>query len=143
MDYQAHGARIAVLEPFRGHSGWLEVSKLTVGSFETEQFFVLAAHTDGGQSLDRELCGKLMGLPARVVDAQTPVSAPSSLAPLREAQVAGRLQSVDASNGRFFDEEVAKLEHWADDLKVGLEREIKTLTRKSRRPGARVRRRLP
>ena len=38
MDYQAHGARIAALEPFRGNKGWLEVSKLTVGSFETEQF---------------------------------------------------------------------------------------------------------
>ena len=80
-----------------------------------------------GQSLDRELCGKLMGLPVRVVDGQTPVSAPSSLAPLREAQVAGRLQSVDARNGRFFDEEVAKLERWADDLKLGLERELKDL----------------
>ena len=37
------------------------------------------------------------------------------------------MQSVDARNGRFFDEEVAKLERWADDLKLGLEREIKDL----------------
>ena len=65
MDYEAHGAKIAALEPLRGQKGWLEVSKLTVESFETEEFLVLAAHTDGGQSLDRELCGKLMGLPAQ------------------------------------------------------------------------------
>lgn len=32
-----------------------------------------------------------------------------------------------ARDGRFFDEEVAKLERWADDLKLGLEREIKDL----------------
>ena len=143
MDYQSHGAKIAALEPFRGQSGWLEVSKLTVESFETEEFLVMAAHTDGGQSLDRELCGKLMSLPARVVDGQTLASegdcpdfrrengtAPlgqQSLIPVREAQAAEHLQSVDARNSRFFDEEVAKLDGWADDLKLGLEREIKDL----------------
>lgn len=126
MDYQAHGSRIAALEPFCGRSGWLELSKLTVESFETEEFLVLAAHTDEGRSLDRELCGKLMSLPARIEDGTSP-PASGILTDLREAMTAGLLQSVDARNGRFFDEEVAKLERWADDLKLGLERELKDL----------------
>ena len=126
MDYEAHGARIAALEPFRGRSGWLEVSTLTVESFETEEFLVLVAHTDEGQSLDRELCGKLLSLPAQVADS-APLLPNDTLTTLREAMIAGLLQSVDARNGCFFDEEVAKLERWADDLKLGLEREIKDL----------------
>ena len=36
---------------------------------------------------------------------------------------------MDARNGRYFDEEVSKLERWSDDLKLGLEQEIKDLDR--------------
>ncbi|NQT11252.1 MAG: hypothetical protein HQ582_00795 [Planctomycetes bacterium] len=39
----------------------------------------------------------------------------------------GAVTTVHERNGRFFDEEVAKLERWSDDLKLGLEREIKDL----------------
>jgi hypothetical protein len=37
------------------------------------------------------------------------------------------LAQVEERNGRFFDEEVLKLDRWSDDLKQGLEREIKEL----------------
>jgi len=34
---------------------------------------------------------------------------------------------VEQRNARFFDEEVLKLDRWADDLKLGLERELKEI----------------
>jgi adenine-specific DNA-methyltransferase len=43
-----------------------------------------------------------------------------------------RLKQVEERNGRFFDEEVIKLDGWSDDLKQGLEREIKDLDRQIR-----------
>lgn len=127
MDYQAHGAKIAALEPFRGRSGWLEASKLTVDSFEIEEFLILVAHTDEAESLDHELCSKLMSLPARLVDGTLAVGNNVSLAALRQFHIDQYLTSVDARNRRLFDEEVAKLDRWAEDLKFGLEREIKGL----------------
>lgn len=36
---------------------------------------------------------------------------------------------ISERNGKLFEEEAAKLDGWADDLKVGLEREIKDLDR--------------
>jgi hypothetical protein len=47
-----------------GASGWLELSKLTVESLDTEEFLLFAARADDGRSLDDETCRKLMLLPA-------------------------------------------------------------------------------
>jgi adenine-specific DNA-methyltransferase len=38
-------------------------------------------------------------------------------------------QRISERNGRLFEEEASKLDGWAEDLKVGLEREIKELDR--------------
>lgn len=38
-------------------------------------------------------------------------------------------QSIRERNARFFEQEAAKLDGWADDLKLGLERDIKELDR--------------
>ena len=45
-----------------------------------------------------------------------------------ERQVAIQ-RNISERNGRFFEAEAEKLEGWADDLKLGLEREIKDLDR--------------
>jgi adenine-specific DNA-methyltransferase len=42
------------------------------------------------------------------------------------------LQSVSQRNAAFFEAEANKLDGWAEDLKVGLEREIKELDRQIR-----------
>jgi len=39
------------------------------------------------------------------------------------------LREVEERNARHFDQEVTKLDAWADDLKVSLERELKELDR--------------
>ena len=51
---------------------------------------------------------------------------------LRETEAKVRLKQVEERNGKFFDEEVLKLDGWSDDLKQGLEREIKELDRQIR-----------
>jgi adenine-specific DNA-methyltransferase len=43
-----------------------------------------------------------------------------------------RLTEVSERNGKLFDEEVAKLDRWSEDLKLGLEQEIKELDRSIR-----------
>ena len=127
FDYKAHGARIAALEKHIGSSGWLELSKLSVESFETEEFLVFAAKTDGGRLLDGELCRKLMSLPGTIADTNGNGLPEKLLDIARKSETERLVKTVDERNGRFFDEEVAKLERWSDDLKLGLEREIKDL----------------
>jgi adenine-specific DNA-methyltransferase len=130
MDYAGHGQVVSILKPYVGASGWLEFSKLTVQSFDTEEFPIFAARADDGRTFDDETCRKLMLLPA--VQEGPAKDAEPDLSALREAEVKTRLQQVEERNGRFFDEEVLKLDRWSDDLKQGLEREIKELDRQIR-----------
>ncbi|MNX82392.1 RNA polymerase-associated protein RapA [compost metagenome] len=128
LDYEALGVRLSALEPFRGKSGWLSLSKLTVSAFETEEILVLAAVTEDGEALDEDLCRKLLRVPAKVLG-DRPDSEPMDLEAARQRLISHHVTQVDERNGRYFDEEVTKLDHWSDDLKVGLEQEIKELER--------------
>jgi hypothetical protein len=132
LDYRRYGKIISALEPFLGQSGWLEVSKLTVQSLETEEFVILSATDDQGNTLDTELCQKLLSLPA-AADGPAPNELPAaSLETIRATRIQENLQRVSERNGKHFDEEVAKLDNWAEDLKFGLERDIKELDKSIR-----------
>jgi adenine-specific DNA-methyltransferase len=130
LDYAGHGQVVSILKPYVGASGWLELSKLTVESLDTEEFLIFVARAGDGRALDDETCRKLMLLPA--VQGSPVKDAAPDLSAIREAEVKTRLKQVEERNGRFFDEEVVKLDGWSDDLKQGLEREIKDLDRQIR-----------
>ncbi|MGC4033102.1 MAG: SNF2-related protein [Tepidisphaeraceae bacterium] len=135
--YTSHGQVVSIVKPLVGQSGWLELSKLTVTSLDTEEFLLLSAQTDTGESLDEEVVCKMLLLPARIdggISASTP-----DFTPVREQLVKSRLGEVSQRNAKFFDEEVEKLDRWSDDLKVGLERQIKDIDaaiKEARKTGA-------
>lgn len=130
FNYAAYGSVVSVLEPLVGMSGWLELSKLTITSLDTEEFLLLCGVTDNGIELDAELCSKLLLIPAtatEAVDGSSP-----DLSANRDAEMTKRVGEVEQRNMKHFDEEVLKLDHWSDDLKQGLEREIKELDKEIR-----------
>lgn len=129
LDYAAHGSVISILKPLIGQSGWLELSKLTIESLESEEFLIFSARTDADQSLDEETSLKLLLLPAR---ANADAPAAPDFSSLRDQRVREKVGEVDERNAKFFDEEVLKLDRWSDDLKQGLEREIKEIDKQIR-----------
>jgi ERCC4-related helicase len=131
LNYAEHEGKISILEPFLGQSGWLSVSIFTVESLDyAEDHLLFAGVTDMGQTLDVEVAGRLLSLPAQVGSAfvlsQEVKNALDSIS--HEAEE-GVQRSVSQRNARFFEAEAEKLEGWADDLKLGLEREIKEIDR--------------
>ncbi|MCH7685530.1 MAG: DEAD/DEAH box helicase family protein [Planctomycetes bacterium] len=129
LNYSGYDSKISILEPLVGQSGWLELSKLTVEALNTDEFLIFAARTESGKVLDGEICGKLLLLPGQVGDSCT--EAPD-LSGLRQTEVQAKLDSIDKRNGEFFDEEVLKLDRWSEDLKQGLEQEIKEIDKQIR-----------
>jgi len=127
FSYEDHVGKITALEPFVGQSGWLTLSALTIESLDqSEDHLVFGAITDGGAALDDECAARLLTLPGTVT-ATCSSDAPDSA----EAEVQGRLSGIQRTiglrNAKFFDAETDKLEGWADDIKLGLEREIKQI----------------
>lgn len=126
FDYAAHGANVAVLEARRGARGWLRVARLEVASLQDEEHLLAGAVTDAGEELDADWCDRLLRLPvarSKPVDTEPP----AALAVVLNRQKARALAEAEARNGAWFDEEVEKLDRWAEDLKFGLERELKEL----------------
>jgi adenine-specific DNA-methyltransferase len=124
FDYQSHAS---ALERFRGTSGWLEVSKFTAEAVgRSEEFLLVAACDAEGTHVAPDVATKLFSLQGRLTDAAIG-SAPSVLAEIRDELRGFHLQELQERNEEFFDEEVDKLERWAEDVKFALERELREL----------------
>jgi len=124
FDYEPHAS---ALERYRGTSGWLEVSKLTAEAVGRAEEFLLAAACDAeGKHLSPDVATKFFSLQGRVTsDATEP--APAVLAEIRDELRGFRLEDLQTRNEEFFEEEVDKLERWAEDVKFAIERELREL----------------
>ena len=129
FSYSNHEGKISSLEPYLGTSGWMTVSLLSVDALDQgEDHLLLAAQTDQGESLDPEVAARLLSLPGEIQGSVTD-QAPESLATIIQSIQKTVQQSISERNACFFEAEAEKLEGWSDDLKVGLEREIKEMDR--------------
>ena len=70
---------------------------------------------------------KLLRLPARQTATGFPIEPLSALATDIEARKAKVLAEISQRNLGYFEQELLKLDAWADDLKLGLEQEIKVI----------------
>ena len=130
FDYDAHGIQVSTLKPYRGKTGWLTLTLVTVEALgNKEQRLVVAAVTSDGQPLAEDDPEKLLRLPARALPAEL---GNDDIIPLRD-DVAHRmsavLREINQRNLGYFEQEVQKLNSWADDLKLGIEQEIKEIDR--------------
>lgn len=129
FDYGEYEGKISILEDLRGHSGYLSLSLFTVKSLDqAEDHIIVAAVLEGGQQLDEEAARRLLSLPGQVRHGVSP-AIPNNLDEITQQRQAGIQNDISARNARLFEAEAEKLESWADDLKLGLEREIKELDR--------------
>lgn len=130
FDLSQYDGKVSTLEPFRGESGALTLTLLTIESLDqAEDYLLLAAATEAGKPLEEDAARRLFSLPARVV-AELPDGTDNENleSVLRQRQEAIK-RTISQRNAAFFEAEAEKLDAWADDLKVGLEREIKELDR--------------
>jgi adenine-specific DNA-methyltransferase len=131
FDLSNHSGKISILESLRGLSGWLAASVFTVDTLDqTEDHILLSAISDTGAALSDDASIRLLKLGAQTGSSASPTP---EIIEFLNADLSRRRQEIQRSiserNGRFFEEEAEKLDGWADDLKIGLEREIKDIDR--------------
>lgn len=129
FDYSSSPLKISILEPFIGKSGYLSLTRLSVESFEEEDHLIFACVTDDGTVLDGEQAQRLFSLPGTCCELKKEILCRDELGQIFEAGKVRIIEEIGARNTAFFDEEMEKLEKWADDLKSGLELELKELDR--------------
>ncbi len=135
FDYAEHEGKISIVEPLVGRSGWLSFSVFAVESLgQSEDYLILAAVTDDGREVEESVAARLLTLPGAPTAATVQCDAVTAdrLRSLSEARQKAIEGDIANRNARYFEAEAAKLDGWADDLKLGLEREIKDLDRQIR-----------
>lgn len=121
--------KITLLEQFIGKSGWLQVSQLSIRSFEEEDYLIVSAFTDDGAIIESEIAEHFFSLEANPSDLtiQLQDEVASKLQEIKEQEAQGIITGNAERNRNFFDVEMDKLDQWADDMKLSLTREIEDL----------------
>lgn len=131
FDYKGHDGRISTLQSLVNKSGWMTVALFSVEALgQSEDHLLIAAQCDDGEVLSAEAASRLLTVGA---EPGAPTALPANIEPQLEAQLQTQKDSIRRNiserNARYFEAEANKLDGWADDLKVGLERELKELDR--------------
>ncbi len=134
FDYGQHDGKVTTLEPLIGKTGWLVLSFFSVEALDqAEDHLIFSAVTDDGQTLDDEVAQRLLTLPCASSPLPVAGEGPGEKGVTLETITQGRQTAIQRNiserNARFFEAEADKLDGWADDLKMGLEREIKEIDR--------------
>jgi superfamily II DNA or RNA helicase len=122
FDLSGSSRKVSILSQVKGKSGWLVCRQQSIQALEAEDHIIMAGLTDDGELLDGEQCQRMFDLPAQE---QNPVNAPTAetMVKLQEQlDAAGRttLQSLEGKNSAWFEQEINKLDKWAEDKRATL-----------------------
>lgn len=137
FDYSAYGSHVGALIPYCGRSGLLSLTVLTVEALGLEeQHLIVSAIAENGEVLVEDIPEKLLRMPATLAPygalggvAREDHNINSALNADIQYRRDQLLREVNQRNLGYFQQEVEKLDAWADDLKLGLEQEIKETDR--------------
>lgn len=130
IDYSHSGKRISPLADLVGKEGYLSADLLSVKTAETIDHWAVAMTTHEGEVLPSEVVEHIWTLPSIVelTDSDIPAKAIQQLEKVKEGIVETTTEQAKQDALQLFDEQVDKLDTWAEDMKLGVEREITDLT---------------
>ena len=132
FDLTGHAGNVSVLNPYKGQRGLLTLQRVTIESMDTaEDHLLLAGHTAVGEVLAPDVLQDLFRLGASVQDSTAPPES-TLLAQELKARMEGVRREVNQRNLMYYEAEATKLDGWAEDQKIALERDIKELDKQIR-----------
>lgn len=121
-----HPTRLHLIESLRGQHGYLALNRLTIESYEREEYLLFSALDEHGATLEQETCEKLFSCIAEV-DGSVVIPEATSFRLTAESDRHAKAtisRSLEANN-QHFNEAREKLEKWADDLVLAAEKALK------------------
>lgn len=125
FDVSHNPVRISAVEQLKGKNGWLVLSKLTIKSFEKDEYLLFNALEDSGAVVHPEVCEKLFDCVATVKSISLPDERKFQLATDSHIHADATITAAMERNNSFYKEECERLFRWADDLTLSAEKELK------------------
>jgi ERCC4-related helicase len=146
FEYTESGKHISILDSLSGKQGWLICSQFTISALETEDTLLLTGFTEDGKSLDEDQCRRLFDVPAiQGKSLIVPQDVEDQLAESITHKQKALLEELETRNANWFEIEIDKLDHWAQDRRTSLKVELDELDEaiKETRKAARLAPNLP
>jgi hypothetical protein len=120
--------KITALRDLIGQTGWLQINLLEINSFEVEQHLLFACISDEGEQIAPDDAKRLFSLLATENETiEMPQNVMESCQNIIKKEKAEIITQNDTRSGEFFETEIDKLEQWAKDMEISLDKEIKDL----------------
>ena len=144
FDVTNHPTRLHVIEALRGKTGYLTLTRLSIDSYEREEYLLFSGFDETGLSLDQETMEKLFGCAGQIApdsDGEGRISAAVTqrLDGDSERHSRATVSRSLEQNNTHFNEAREKLERWAEDMVLSAEKalldtkeQIKALRRQAR-----------
>lgn len=126
FDYTAWPQTAVAIAPLVGKAGTLVAHKVSVRGADDHDHIILAAITDDGGRLDPKAAMRLFELPARANGAAE-LTLPDAVKQAVDKERKSILDDMAARESAWFDEEMEKLDNWAEDKRAGLKADLKEL----------------
>ena len=117
--------KIGFLDEHIGLKGILSIDKLIYNGLSEEEHLVFSIITEDGTVIDDEMMDKIMQLPC-AADGNCTAETQALIA-LREERMELQRQEVENANREYYLAECDKLDAYSEDLKNGLQHELKDL----------------
>ena len=125
FQYEGSGRRVSFLDEHPGLKGIISVDKLAYAGIGKEEHLVVSAIADDGAEIDDDLVNTLFELPA-VSDLRGPIVS-KEIDDLRAGRLEQHKRAIERANKKYFLDECDKLDAYSEDLKEGLQRDLKEL----------------
>ncbi|MDD0859383.1 hypothetical protein NHF46_20000 [Arthrobacter alpinus] len=128
FDYSSSPVKVGALESLKGKSGAIAIRRASFESADSVVELLLAGTTDDGGTLEPEQVHRMFGL-AQATSIHADAVADSALNDALEAATRSFDDDQRQRLEEIFIQESEKLDRWADDLKSGLEIELKEIAK--------------
>ena len=125
FDHTHSERNISFLNAHPHLQGILSIDKLSYEGIGEEEHLVFSVITQDGIVMDEDTINSMLELPATVVSES--VRETEALQVARQQRLELQRQQVEESNKKYYLEECDKLDAYSEDLKEGLQRELKEL----------------
>ena len=126
FDVTQHPTRVVMVEALKGQSGLLRLSRLSIQSYEQEEYLLFSAFNDKGESIDQETCEKLFNCGGRVnVAAEVDEASLERLKKESKRHAEATISRSLEANSEHFNQARERLDRWAEDSVLAAEQAIK------------------
>lgn len=123
FDYSGWHQKVAALDAYIGQSGQLRVEKISVSGSDAQDHILLIGLLDSGELIEESTLKRLFEFPATV--SGVPAETMPQLATYTEQRQQQILEQLALQKAQWFEEEMEKLDNWANDQRKGLKSELK------------------